>query len=659
MPPSIRAGAFALLAALASFAPAAAADAPAEPSPPAPIAGNPIAAGPIGPWRVAPIHGADVRSVAIHPDDPDLILAGTSAGQLYVSRDGGRGWVEAGPGASLAGWVISDLAFDPDAPERLWAALWGVWGGGMVLISDDLGETWTPRAEGLPGGQVYVLALAGGGRVYAGTRSGVFGSRDGGLSWRPLTAALPEIQKVTSLLLDPTRPGALTAGTWRRAYRSEDGGATWRGVFEGMALDSEVFTLTPVPGRENEVWATTCGWVYRSLDGGLSWRRYQDGLEWRRTPSFAALPSGRLLAGTVGGLYLSDDGGASWRRPGPKMAVLDITWHPARPERAVIAAEGPGVWISDDGGDTLRRTAEGMTNVRIGALARAGSEVLAAVNHAGPVSGIYGSRDGGAGFAHPAPTAAELPPVLSLAVAGPLVLAGTERGLWERAGAEWRRVAELGDRRVEQVATAGGRAVARAADGLWESPGAGARYHPVPYHHGAPLAAALAGEALWVSDAAGLYHLAGGQNHGDEIPVPGGRIEAAGDRLLAWGAGGVYSRALEGGPWTELAKEATAVHPTGDPRRPAVVVTPGGALLAAMVETTAAEAAAGEPTNTVTLQPLRLPVPASSVTSALIAGGRLYVGTSGWGLWVAELSATAPSSSLAPAAPASPVAAAD
>src|SRR5215218_2547908 len=100
-------------------------------------------------WRYLPIWGADVRAVALHPEDPDLALAGTSAGQLYVSRAGG-----------------------------------------------------------LPNEPVYTLALVPGreGRIYAGTISGVYGTEDGGVSWRPLTADLPEVQKVTSLMIDPDQP---------------------------------------------------------------------------------------------------------------------------------------------------------------------------------------------------------------------------------------------------------------------------------------------------------------------------------------------------------------------------------------------------------------------------------------------------------------------
>lgn len=419
-------------------------------------------------WRSAPLWGADVRSVAIHPEDPDLLFAGTSAGQVYISRDAGASWAATGPPGALAGWVISDLVIDPEQPSRLWAALWGVWGGGGVLASDDLGVTWTPRGEGLPGSQVYALAPVPGraGALYAGTRGGVYGTADGGGSWRRLTGALPEIEKVTSLLVDPRSPDTVIAGTWRRAYRSDDAGATWRGVFDGMWLDSEVFSLRRAPGRPDEVWASTCGWVYRSVDGGESWTRFKEGLPWRRTPSFAVLPEGRLLAGTVGGLFVSDDGGTSWRRSGGgELAVLDIAYHPERPRRVVLGTEGSGVWISEDGGETLTQTARGMTNLRVGALARVGRELLVAVNHAGPASGIYSSRDGGDSFLAPETA---LPTVLALTVAGPQVFAGTEEGLYERSGDGWRRVTELGERRIEALEAAGERLLARTPGAVFE-----------------------------------------------------------------------------------------------------------------------------------------------------------------------------------------------
>src|SRR5688572_20741712 len=101
-------------------------------------------------WRVAPIEGADIRSIAIAPRDPDMLLAGSAAGHVYVSRDAGATWSDAGDPVPLPGYVVGTLEFDPHDHGRLWTALQGVWGSGTVAMSTDLGKSWIARGAGLP-----------------------------------------------------------------------------------------------------------------------------------------------------------------------------------------------------------------------------------------------------------------------------------------------------------------------------------------------------------------------------------------------------------------------------------------------------------------------------------------------------------------------------
>ncbi|MFN7974926.1 MAG: hypothetical protein U0166_21670 [Acidobacteriota bacterium] len=93
-------------------------------------------------WSAAPLFGGDVRSLARDPRDPDRLFAGTAAGQIYVSRDAGRRWEDAGSGAPLAGYVVTSLAFRSD---RLWATLQGMWGGAAWRSRPTAG-TRSPRA---------------------------------------------------------------------------------------------------------------------------------------------------------------------------------------------------------------------------------------------------------------------------------------------------------------------------------------------------------------------------------------------------------------------------------------------------------------------------------------------------------------------------------
>jgi photosystem II stability/assembly factor-like uncharacterized protein len=577
-------------------------------------------------WQAAALWGADVRSLAVDPRSPDVVLAGTSAGHVYRSTDGGSSWQEGAPSLPLRGYVVGTLVFDPNRPARLWAGLWGIWGGGSVAWSEDLGSSWHFRGAGLEQEQVYTLAVVPGapGRLYAASRAGVWGSEDDGASWRLLTTGYPEVVNVSSLRVDPYRPASLLAGTWRRAFRSEDGGRTWAGVFDGMILDTEVFSLTPDVRHPGEVWASTCGWVYQSTNWGRTWRRFQNGLAERRTPSFGVTLDGRLFAGTVAGLYSSDDQGASWqRRTSPELAVLAIATHPGRPQRVWIGTEGAGVYVSDDRGASFRQASLGLTNTRVSALVSAGGELLAAVPHAGPDSGIYRSRDGGVTFA---PTPEPLPTVLDLAVADGELWAATEQGLFVAgAGRPWQRVGELGSVRVEQVVAGDRRVVARLAGGLAERlPGHGL-FTTVPYRHGTPRSLALVDHALWVADADGLYRLAEGENHTVTAPFRGGRLGLLGFGLLYSGDQGVWLRDTLAAPWQQLHDRPGRTLQTGDQRFPVVVVEAGSQPSRVLLWDTAGGR----------FRDLEAPITGRDVLAARVVGDsapRVLLGTSGYGL---------------------------
>lgn len=580
----------------------------------------------------APLYGADVRSLVFDPREPDRAFAGTSGGHVYRSDDGGESWREASTDpVPFPGWVVGTLRFDPNRPERLWAALWGIWGGGLVAFSDDLGASWTFRSDGLPpGDQVYALAHVPGvpGRLFAATRTGVWRSDDDGGRWIRTSTPEPRLIQVSSLLVDSADPNRILAGTWRRAFRSDDGGATWREVPDGMVLDSEVFTLNPVPGRPGELWASTCGWIYRGEQFGRRWTRVTEGFRERRTPSFLVVSAERLLAGTVAGLHLSTDGGRSFRRTSDgRLPILALAHHPARPERILVGTEGAGVWVSTDGGETLSPRLTATANVRVPALAATGGSVFAAVAHAGPLSGVYRSPDRGATF-EAAP--AELPTVLDLLVDGERLWAATERGLYERAGAEWRRVGELADSRVEQLLASGDRRLARTADGLWEL-GVDGRFRRFETGaRGVPTAAAFAWGDLWLRTGEGLWRVddrgaaeAASLPAADATPV----VSGAGDLLLDC-HDGLWRRSDPEAEWQRLSPGPLRALPTRDARFPLLVAGGDGLALYAPAD--------GR----------RLPVeaafPPGAVTSALLDGSRLWVGTSGYGLWSAELAPDTP-----------------
>jgi hypothetical protein len=303
----------------------------------------------------------------------------------------------------------------------------------------------------------------------------------------------------------------------------------------------------------------------------------------------------------------------------PELAVLALAHHPARPERILAGTEGAGIWVSTDGGETLSPRPVATINVRVPTLAAAGDSVFAALSHAGLFSGLYRSPDGGVSFE---PLPERLPAVLDLAVHGGRIFAATERGLYERSGTVWTRVTELDDRRIEQLATDGTRLIARegapAGPRLWELDG-GARFHELGVPIASPRSIALADGALWALGAEGLHRLTpGGAPEVSPLPFPGGELQASAGTLFYSGDAGLYTRDPARG-WIQLSRERSRAAATGHPRFPAVARI--GARLVLLDR------------DRQRLVPLDVPFAAADLLSALTVGGRLLVGSSGYGLW--------------------------
>lgn len=565
-------------------------------------------------WKAVPLFGADVRSLAFDPVTSTRVLAGTSSGQVYESLDSGSTWEPAGERVALPGWVVSELRFDPHHPDRVWAALWALWGAdGAVAVSEDSGRSWRLRRGNLPSGQVYTLALAPdrSGELYAATRNGVWGTGDAGVSWRHLTSARPTMGKVTSLLVDPYDSDVLYAGSWRRAYRSDDRGVTWNGIFEGMVLDSEVFTLRPGPAGEGDLWASTCGWVYHGRERGALWQRHTNGLAERRTPSFEVLAGGRLLAGTVAGVYGSDDRGASWQLASDRLAVGVIAAHPDRPGLVLIGGEGSGVWRSLDGGRSFAPSAAGMVSLRVTDIVQASDELALSVRHTEQRDGVHRLAGTHLSFDEQG----DLPTVLDLAAADGVLYAATERGLWRHREGTWTAVPEFGASRLETLAASSDWIVGRTRSEIVSLRG-GSVERVAWSLDGRSLA--LWSDAVWMTGGGHLWRWDGGQP--TAVPIPGKvkSVGVFGQALVAETSIGRLS-IDQSGHWSEARLAGDRLLPTGDRSLPYLALWRRG-------RASLHDAFGRERAQYV------LPVPERDVSASVLVDGRLHLATAGYGL---------------------------
>lgn len=394
-------------------------------------------------WRRAALYGADVRALIADPSNPDSLFLGTSSGELFVSRDGARTWSTPRNGAPFPGYVLDNLVIDRDG--RLWAASWGLWGGGVIAVSEDGGKSWSRRDKGLEDFSVRAIALDpnDADMIVAGGLTGVYRSRDAGRSWKKISDQI----NVESLAIDPRSRDRIYVGTWRQGWRTEDGGKNWKHIAEGMVLDTDMFAITIDPRKPDNVWVATCGWVYNSANGGDLWTRYRDGFNNRRIHDVKIDPTDAniVYAGSVAGLYRSENAGTTWSLvSGENLVINSIVLHPENRNRIILGIEGDGVYISNDRGATFERSSHGLHNVKVTTIATDPLEqgrVFAAVVFGGSASGIYRSDDAGGTWERSSTT--PLPEVLSLTIAPDpqaevKYLAGTEKGFfWSNDAKEW------------------------------------------------------------------------------------------------------------------------------------------------------------------------------------------------------------------------------
>jgi len=535
-------------------------------------------------WSRGGLFGADVRALAIDPAKPDVIYLGTSHGEVYRSRDGARSWANPRGTLQFPGYVVDNLAVD--GRGRLWAAAWGLWGGGLVAFSDDGGANWTRRDDGIRDMSIRAFALVSGDEdtLLVGGLSGIYRSVDSGANWEKIS----DQENVESLAVDPRSADVIFAGTWRQAFRTDDGGKSWKHIAKGMVLDTDVFGININPSNPDDVWLSTCGWVYHSKNRGEKWTRYRDGFENRRVHVVErdTVHPQWVYAGTVAGLYRTLDLGKSWERISDENLVIrSIGVHPARPDRIILGTEGDGVYVSEDHGKTFRRSADGLYNVRVAGLVAdplMRGRLYAAVLFGGASSGIYESVDSGATWTRLNRTI--LPEVLTLILHDdgkePILLAGTERGIyWSVDGVEWTHAEPTTEAlRVQKLLSYNReRLFAATSDGVFTSKDGGRSWYRLfwTWDRTADIAIGLYGgkTALYSLGDDGLrafnengWHPIKGAPNGSRVMV---RAENGGEVILVAGAREIRSgRVTAEGRWEDLGAESSrnAAHVVGKAR---------------------------------------------------------------------------------------------
>ena len=131
-------------------------------------------------WKIAGAAGFQITRIAQSPHEPCEWLATTQQGGLFVSQDCGKSFENMGRVGVDKN--LYDVAFDPQNPQRIAVAGWGV----GVAVSEDHGKTWQPRNTGLPVPHAIGITWhpAKAGTLYVSIHDeGIYVSTDSGRSW--------------------------------------------------------------------------------------------------------------------------------------------------------------------------------------------------------------------------------------------------------------------------------------------------------------------------------------------------------------------------------------------------------------------------------------------------------------------------------------------
>ncbi len=176
------------------------------------------------------VEGSDTgtpRVIRYAESDPDTVWVGGDDGYLAVSKTDPTSWASVGdPRFRLRDRYLSAIAVHPTDPQTVYAGLAGRSRGtapdtGFVFRTRDGGVTWNPVSTGLVdsvGVAVGVNALeidtGAPATVFAATDVGVFRSTDSGDHWAPFNEGLPNVL-MRDLAFSPALR-TLRVGAWGR-----------------------------------------------------------------------------------------------------------------------------------------------------------------------------------------------------------------------------------------------------------------------------------------------------------------------------------------------------------------------------------------------------------------------------------------------------------
>lgn len=301
------------------------------------------------PWRddFYAVGGGESGYIAVHPDDPDIVYAGSYAGYLtrYDHDTGARRNIMAWP-ENVIGDGPADLEhrFQWTFPihvskhdsDVLYVA------SNHLLKSTDEGASWTEISPDLTTNDKTKQQSSGG----------------------PITKDNTTVEYYCTIFAvaeSPLEQGLIWVGTDDGlVHITDDEGETWTEVTPPNMGDWPLISLIDASHHDPDVAYLAVNrykmddftpYIYRTADRGQTWTLITDGLPddsfVRAVREDPEVP-GLLYAGTETGVHVSFDNGAHWQSLQRELPAVPITDLVVKDNDLVLATQGRSFWIMQD-----------------------------------------------------------------------------------------------------------------------------------------------------------------------------------------------------------------------------------------------------------------------------------------------------------------------
>ncbi|MBI1226825.1 MAG: T9SS type A sorting domain-containing protein [Bacteroidetes bacterium] len=250
--------------------------------------------------------GARVNTMAVNPQNENIIFAGFSSGGLWRTIDAGQNWE---PVFDTQTWPsIGVVTFDPTNPQTIYVgtgdpniSFYPMLGDG-IYKSTDGGDTWThigldaqrviTKIVVNPANPNIIFASSMGMPFIRDNERGLYRTTDGGANWQQVLF-ISDQAGVTDLVMDPFDPNVLYASGWDRVrsnqestisgpgakvFKTVDGGDTWTQLTNGLPSDNMSRTGLAIskltPGLVYSMFVGTdleLAGIFKTTDAGDNW----------------------------------------------------------------------------------------------------------------------------------------------------------------------------------------------------------------------------------------------------------------------------------------------------------------------------------------------------------------------------------------------------